>query len=464
MSIEHILEDATKEQYIKKTNKNFNFLDGRYKKYDISAEEIVAIIASCSLDTKMLRDVGLGNTISSYTNWTHEKAYDAYSIWKIAVSNYAHNVINQLYLDGAPLTYMGQAASVTLTSFDYVLFYDGATYTDNSTEAASEEGTPFTVLAETDDYLYIIDSSTFGKIDFAFSQWGANVTLKVEYSKGSGVWGELLSTANNLVDNTNDFASDGLIEYTPPSDWATDTVDAKTGYCIRISTTTSPTTVPKAYYITPGDSVYSLLSLSNTQIQDTDWAWCYYGGYVYITIPNYGYSAYEGQDYIKSTSSDANLKNFFVYNHQYTIDHEDSTYLSYLGSHSYLSYDDATLSGTPIVLRFACCANYYYCKAYPTVSSLANSISTEYINNPYSIQDTTLSGTPVIFEYVSGKSRYYFKTYPEATGIIYDAGDLIVRRLNAHPDATLSGTPRIAKVEVNGTSYYFKVYPNNSLI
>lgn len=327
MTIEHISQGATKEQYIQQINKNFNALDGKYKEIDILLEEINALISSTSCDTKMLIGVGLGNTTSTYTNWTHVKTYDGYSIWKIAVSNYAHNSINLLLFDDGPLTYMGVASSVGLSSFDYVLYYDGASYTDYTTEAASEVGTPFTILSDTNDFLYIGDASTFGKIDFAFSQWGSGLTLKIEYSKGSSSWQELLTTLDNLVDNTSNFASDGLMEYDVPGDWATDTVDGNSAYWIRISTTTAVAVEPKAYYITPGDSVYSLLSLSNTQALNKLWAWCYYSNEVYVTIPNAGYAAYEGKNYIKSSSSSANLKNYFVYYHQYTLDHEDSTFV-----------------------------------------------------------------------------------------------------------------------------------------
>jgi len=327
MAIEYIPESFTKDLYIKRTNKNFRFLDGRYKKDDVTREEVTAIISAGALDTKMLVDVGLGNAVGDYTDWTHVKSYDAYSIWKIAVSTYAHNAINQVYLDGGPLLYMGQAASVSLSAFDSVQFYDGSSYTNNTTEAASEEGTPFTVLAGTDDFTYIGDAATFGKIDFAFSQWGANVTLKVEYSQGSSVWQQLVATTDSLVDNTNNMASDGLVTYNVPGDWATDTVNGvTTKYWIRVSTTTAPTTDPKSYYLTPGDSAYSLLSLSNRQMRTEAWAWCYYNNEIYVTIPNTGYSAYEGRQYITSASSSANKQNFFVYNHQYTSDYEDSSH------------------------------------------------------------------------------------------------------------------------------------------
>jgi hypothetical protein len=66
--------------------------------------------------------------------------------------------------------------------------------------------------------------------------------------------------------------------------------------------------------------------MSSQQLINEDWAFCSYDGDVYVTIRNAGNSSYEGDYYITSSSSAANLQNFFVYNHSFSADYLDSGY------------------------------------------------------------------------------------------------------------------------------------------
>lgn len=321
---------------------------------------------------KFLRNIGLGNTTSTYTNWSHLQEETGYSIWKYTPSDYLYNSLNQLYFGeketGEDTTYKllnnkGEADSESATTFDYVFLYNGdsgAGYTDNTTEAGTAGGTEFSVMNSSNDYLYVGEGSTFAGTKFEWETRGGNYTLVVEYWNGSA-WTTMTANANELDDDTSNFESDGRVTWSIPSDWATTAVNGQTKYWIRFSTSSTPTTTAEAYYIIPGNNVISLLALSSDEISKEEWAWCSYDGSIYATIRNTGNTSYEGEYYITSASSASNLQNFFIYNHEYLLDHEDSTYsevtpaasdLTLTTSHSVILVD-ASVNDVTITLPVA---------------------------------------------------------------------------------------------------------------
>jgi hypothetical protein len=179
-------------------------------------------------------------------------------------------------------------------------------------------------MNSTTDYLYLGLDETFAGVKFEFQTRGSNYGLKVEYYNGA--WVELTSNLNSLVEDTSGFESDGNISWDIPTDWVVYSVNSANRYWIRISTTSVPVTVAKAYYIVPSNSVISLLALSSSQILNEEWKWCSYGSSIYVTIRNAGVTAYEGLSYITSSSSAANKQNFFIYNHEFLSNYQDSTY------------------------------------------------------------------------------------------------------------------------------------------
>jgi len=278
---------------------------------------------------KYLRDILLGNTLDTYTSWTHLSAQTGYSIWKNTPDNYSYDVLNSLYFDNKILELRGEASSESLTAFTKVFLYTGSIVVDNTTEAGTEAGTQFNLLEDTNDYLYMGSNAVFNGINFIFHTRGLNYTLKIEYydnTSGVNAWIELTDDINNLIDETNNFTSNGMISYTAPIGWETYEVNGTTAYWIRISTTTLPSTITKAYVIAPATSVISMLSMSSTQIAQEDWAWCVFDDSIYVTIRNAGQPAYEGISHIVSSSSVTNLKNYFIYNHQYKADYKDNRY------------------------------------------------------------------------------------------------------------------------------------------
>ena len=309
--------------------------EGEIANAKFDENEITNLYTQTAMDRKYLRNVALGNTLTDYTDWTHYIAENGYSIWKLTPDNYAYNAVNNLYVDGAELTNKGEANSLSST-FDVAKIFL-TTYTDNTTEAGTEGGTAFSLMtalttawATPENELYIGLDTTFSGAKFEFSTRGANYTLRIGYySSESGVgWKELEANADGLVDGTSAFTSDGLISWTIPDDWTTNAIDGDTKYWIRIDTSTTPSVTATCNYLIPGTSVQGLLALSATEIRKADWKWCSYSDDIYVTIRNIGTDAYEGNYFITSASTAANLQNYFVYNHDFTIDHEDSTYVA----------------------------------------------------------------------------------------------------------------------------------------
>ena len=128
-------------------------------------------------------------------------------------------------------------------SLSKVFVFDGASFTDNTTEASSEAGDPFNSLIDTDDFVYVGDDATFEGIRMLFDTKGSNYILKFEYSiTGGSGWDTLLTTEHSLVDGTSNFRRDAAITFTAPANWVATTVDGQNKLWIRISTTQAPVT------------------------------------------------------------------------------------------------------------------------------------------------------------------------------------------------------------------------------
>lgn len=337
MEIRRISTNLTTTEKIEQLNEMIMELAGLVGQGKFDINELDQIYDDLNFDRKYLRNVSLGHTTGTYSNWSHVKAETGYSIWKIAPSNYSYNILNQLYFDNITLTNKGEATGETATSFDSVQLYDGVSaYTNLTTEAGTEGGTEFDINADTGDYLYIGHASQFLGVKFEFETRGSGYTLEFEYWDGSA-WSDLTASGNSLTDNTSNFESDGLISFTAPGDWATTTVNAVASkYWIRIKTSSTPVTVASAYFIIPGNTVVGLLALSSDQIFAGEWAWCSYSGSVYVTIRNAGSTVYEGDYFLTSSSSTINKQNFFIYNHEFKLDYVDSTYVNSFTSNSAL--------------------------------------------------------------------------------------------------------------------------------
>ena len=303
-------------------------LEGLIEQAKFNLVEIRSICSGIGIERQFLRNVGLGNTLTNYSNWTHVHAEDSYSIWKYPPDDYKYNADNQLYFDDKIISNKGEADAESATTFDKVYLYDGA-YNDHTTEAGTEAGVPVELMSATSDYLYLGSIAQFQGISFKFDTRGSNYTLFPEiYCSGTG-WIGITSTIDGYNDRTSDFVSDGRISWAltaTGAGWGNTVVNSEDLYWIRFKTTTTPVTVAEANQVVPENNVISLLTLSSEEVINEDWGWCSYSGYAYITIRNKGATAYEGDYYINSASIDSTLQEFFVYNHAFTADYENTTY------------------------------------------------------------------------------------------------------------------------------------------
>lgn len=149
---------------------------------------------------------------------------------------------NHYYSESGNILFSGNClyfSEGSTINVDYIYNYDGSTFTNITVNREYDAGA-VSVLDTTSHYLYVGESVTWPRLYVQIGTAGAGVTLKVEYSKGSGTWGTL-----TVTDGTSNLTASGWITWTAPGDWAQDTVNGQTKYWIRISTTTTPTTVPQ---------------------------------------------------------------------------------------------------------------------------------------------------------------------------------------------------------------------------
>lgn len=113
----------------------------------------------------------------------------------------------------------------TYKPFDGVYYYQTSPAWTNNTTPAYVLGTPFTLLANGGDLMYFGFHNRWNLMQFIFWAFGNCSNVYWEYSQGSGSW-NLLS---GYTDNTNGFSQNGAFSFTPPPDWAQDTIDV-TGF------------------------------------------------------------------------------------------------------------------------------------------------------------------------------------------------------------------------------------------
>ncbi|MCL4363703.1 site-specific integrase [Patescibacteria group bacterium] len=141
----------------------------------------------------------------------------------------------------------GGVTTLKPSAFDKVFYYNGTSYTDDTTEAATNAGTPFTIFQVANpsvDILYLGLDHPFATINVNLATVGVGVTLVREYWNGS--WTSFTST-----DNTSSLTQSGTITFTAPSDWTTTTVNGVTKYWVRLRSSTQVTTAPTGYFVTP---------------------------------------------------------------------------------------------------------------------------------------------------------------------------------------------------------------------
>jgi len=149
-------------------------------------------------------------------------------------------------------------------------FYDGAAYTDNTTEANVPAGVAFTLLHDINDYSYFghlygnAAGDLFDSLDFDLSAMAnPRKTLTWQYWDGAA-WSTL-----TVVDGTNDFTQDGEVTWTVPGDWASCAVNGWTLHYVRVkhSSGTAYTTDPTCLCVS-----YAWTNAGGDYDAGTEWA------------------------------------------------------------------------------------------------------------------------------------------------------------------------------------------------
>lgn len=134
----------------------------------------------------------------------------------------------------------GAISSYSVRQFvDYCYFYNGSTYTDNSAEADTAAGTPFTVNADAGDFLYI------GKVNSTFKEVAVAVgTPAVGYTGTKWEYWDGATWQTQATSGTADLSADATFTFTPAGDWAKTTVNGKSAYWLRFSQTAASPATP----------------------------------------------------------------------------------------------------------------------------------------------------------------------------------------------------------------------------
>ena len=150
------------------------------------------------------------------------------------------------YIAELPTSYgmvsLGKPGPITSYSarqfLNYAYLYNGTSYVDNSVEADTAAGTPFTINTDNNDFFYIGKTEKFKqfRIDVATGSVGYTGTLW-EYWNGSA-WTTL------SVSGTADFSIDATVTFTVPGSWATTTVNSTSAYWLRFSQTAASPATP----------------------------------------------------------------------------------------------------------------------------------------------------------------------------------------------------------------------------
>jgi len=347
--INKIKRDTPLKDVITKLQENDEIILGVAESDLINNYELQDLFSGTRQTSRFIKNLYLGNTLTTYNLFSGLSNEAGYTIWRYPVSNFVDNSVNAMYLDDMKLDYRGAATSETATSFSSILLLSGTTYTDDTTEAGTDNGVDFRLMNHNSESLLIGDTNTFNGIDFNFATLGYGYGLHAYYF--SGTWAELTSTRNGLIDDTSSFTSNGRISFTIPSDWISGTFNGQNKRWLKLTTDTTPVSTATSYYIRPDDSVKNLLSLSSDDILDGNWAWCYYNNNAYVTLKNRGGLGYEGNEWLRIESSDTNKQNFFVYNHTLNTSYQKAdwtqTVSNMVGNYAYQQKTSRmTISGT----------------------------------------------------------------------------------------------------------------------
>ncbi len=150
------------------------------------------------------------------------------------------------------------------------LRYDGEKWHNDTARCQDRDRTPFLLLNASIDFRYFGAHEEFNTLYFEFAAKGVYGPLKWEYSTGSGSWRHLTIDS----DGTAAFDHNGTVVFTPPIDWAPDTVNGDANaYWLRLRTNTvsRPASVyrvqesPPYIGVAPGASIIAVKLIDGSE-------------------------------------------------------------------------------------------------------------------------------------------------------------------------------------------------------
>jgi hypothetical protein len=163
---------------------------------------------------------------------------------------------------------MKKAVQIKRTSsFDFVQYKTAAgVWTDITTEAAISYGTVSgDVLGVINDTFIIGDASKFSTIYIdIYTAVSTGGTFAWEYSTGGDSWSTLTAT-DGTATALGSLAQDGVVSFTPPGDWATDSQNGSAEmYFVRLRVTAGAfTTEPRVFLVVPTDGQHVMEVYAN---------------------------------------------------------------------------------------------------------------------------------------------------------------------------------------------------------
>ena len=120
---------------------------------------------------------------------------------------------------------------VSNSNFKGLFYYNGASYTNVSTAAATTGSSAYTVLASSSDFFYVGSELPHSGVYFVISQAAVGTGFLAQYWNGT-TW----ATLTLATDGTSGLTSTGRMTYAPPTDWAGTTINGfGVYYYIRLS-------------------------------------------------------------------------------------------------------------------------------------------------------------------------------------------------------------------------------------
>lgn len=222
-------------------NKSFRIV---IKQYDNEEEGILAFIGTSTVDASTVA-FGYGSSLYNASTvlkiGTSLDSKTTTGIERFRIDNMGGVGINSLAADSA------QRFSLYGARFGLVYYFNGSTYSAVTTESRTTRGTPYNLLAATNNFFYIGQDtgSKFNQVYMQIATPGVGITLVAEYWNGSA-W-----TALTVTDGTTNLTTSGTIAFTPPTDWVANTVNTYSRFWVRLSTSSAPSTTPTAYLTLP---------------------------------------------------------------------------------------------------------------------------------------------------------------------------------------------------------------------